>query len=74
MYVDSINFLDCQYDGKSAHHVAMIHVMLGTNNITLRLHLGRGRKRAGSNRYLWLARRCQTAIATHARISQRSYD
>jgi hypothetical protein len=40
MYVDSINFLDCQYDGKSAHHVAMIHVMLGTNNITLRCTSG----------------------------------
>lgn len=36
MYVDSINFLDCKYDSRSAHHIAMIHVTLGANNVTLR--------------------------------------
>lgn len=36
MYVDSIEFLDCHYDSKSARHIAMIHVTLGVNNVTLR--------------------------------------
>ncbi|MDQ7072049.1 MAG: hypothetical protein Q9M48_15185 [Rhodobacterales bacterium] len=44
MYVDSINFLDCRYDGKSARHIAMIHVLLGSNNITLRCTSGQVEK------------------------------